>query len=391
MKLLVRNIFCFMYCACFVFFLLYEFGFGSEERAAFTRVLYPRIAMLWASVRGDRSMEGIAKHDLIMTGVGAFRLRWNAEPTGEADGFTPESVIQARRRINEIKQINPQAIVLAELYFYEYSDQWLPDDHPWWLRVDGERKQFWPGTHRMDWNNPEYRRHVVKQTAALKEAGLDGVFYDNLRNEPTPWIAFLKDIREAVGEEFLIFANAGYAVGSYDFAAPYLNGMMYESGWSHNRTEWDDCIQKMRHTQSLLQEPKISVIERFEEIRNRAGWPGDPQRGQKPEPDPEARHWSLCYSLIVGDFYYIFSDNTSHRHDWYPEYDQKIGLPLKPGEQVNSHVWRRIYENALVVVNLPGAKEPYTVQLNESALDTLTGERGSEFVIPPGDGRILKK
>ena len=49
--------------------------------------------------------------------------------------------------------------------------------------------------------------------------------------------------------------------------------------------------------------------------------------GAKPQPDPAARRWSL-YSLIIGEFYYLFSDNTSHRHDWYPEYDVKIGLPL---------------------------------------------------------------
>jgi hypothetical protein len=28
----------------------------------------PRIAMLWASIRGDSSREAMAKHDLIMTG-----------------------------------------------------------------------------------------------------------------------------------------------------------------------------------------------------------------------------------------------------------------------------------------------------------------------------------
>ena len=120
----------------------------------------------------------------------------------------------------------------------------------------------------------------------LKEAGVDGVFYDNVRNEPQAWVAFLKAVREAVGDDFLIFANAGYAVGEYDFAAPYLNGMMYESGWSHNRTQWDDCIAKMQHTQTLLRQPTISLIERFEEIRSRAGWPGDAKRGQKPPADP---------------------------------------------------------------------------------------------------------
>ncbi|UCD53609.1 MAG: hypothetical protein JSW27_03270 [Phycisphaerales bacterium] len=265
----------------------------------------------------------------------------------------------------------------------------MPEDHPWWLRRDGRRQQFWPGTYRMDWNNPEYRHHVVKLTAALEEIGFDGVFYDNLRDEPGPWVAFLREVRQAVGDDFLILANAGYAVGRHDFAAPYLNGMMYESGWSHKRTEWDDCIRKMQHTESLLREPKISLIERFEETGSRAGWPGDPNRGKKPPADPQARRWSLCFALTVGNFYYLFSDNTSHQHDWYPEYDTKIGLPATPAARINAYVWRRPYDKALVVVNLPGAATPYKVTLDAPARDTLTGRTGTAFTIPPGDGMIL--
>ncbi len=350
---------------------------------------YPRVAMLWSPVRGERSLENIARHDLIMMGVGSFGLRYDREPTGLAEGFTADSVERAKERIAEIRKLNPDAPILAELYFYEYRETWLPEDHPWWLRKDGQRQQFWPGTYRMDWYNADYRRHVVQLTAALQRAGLDGVFYDNLREEPEPWMAFLKEVREAVGDDFLILVNSGYAVGKHDFAAPYVNGIMYESGWSHGRTEWDECIAKMQLTESLLREPRISVIERFEETRSRAGWPGDANRGNKPPADPQTRRWSLCYALTVGDFYYLFSDNTSHRHDWYPEYDVKIGLPTGPGERVNSHVWRCHYDKALVVVNLPGAREPYEVTLDRPATDSLTGRRASRFTVAPGDGAIL--
>lgn len=97
----------------------------------------------------------------------------------------------------------------------------------------------------------------------------------------------------------------------------------------------------------------------------------------------------MCYTLIVGDFYYLFSDSTSHQHDWYPEYDVKIGLPTGPGERINAHVWQRQYEKALVVMNLPDATEPYQVKLSTSARDSFTGETGTRFTIPPGDGRIL--
>ena len=355
----------------------------------FTKTPYPRIAMLWAPVRGDNSLRSMARHDLIMTGSGRLGLKWDGDTRGLADHFTADSVTTAKRRIVEIRTLNPDAVIIGDLLFYEYPDSWLPEDHSWWLRKDGKRQQFWPGTHRMDWYNKDYRQHVVRQTVALKKVGVDGVFYDNIRNEPQPWVAFLKAVREAVGNDLLILANAGYAIDKYDFAAPYLNGMMYESGWSHNRTQWENCIRQMQHTQSLLRQPRISLIERFEEIRERAGWPGDAKRGQKPPADTAARWWSLCYALSIGDFYYLFSDNTSHRHDWYPEYDMKIGLPTSPGKQISSHVWQRQYEKALVIVNLPGAAAPYEIKLDKPAKDSLTGKLGTSFTIPPGNGRIL--
>ena len=178
-------------------------------------------------------------------------------------------------------------------------------------------------------------------------------------------------------------------MGQHDFAAPFLNGFMYESGWSHGRTQWDDVIRKMQHSESLLRQPRISLIERFEETRERAGWPGDARRGQKPAADPAARRWSLCYALIMGDFFYLFSDNTTHRHDWYPEYDTKIGQPLAAGERLGTHAWTRQYERATVAVNLPGATDDLLLELDHEAQDSLTGERGTTFRIPPGEGRIL--
>ena len=361
----------------------------GKEGAVFTKVEYPRTVMFWAGGRDEWSPKAFARHDLIVVSPGQLGMRPDREPSGLADGFAAESVQAGKERLAEIRQLNPDAVVLLAIGFYEYGDDSLPEDHTWWLRVDGKREQFWPGTHRMDWYNAEYRSHVVRQSAAAMEIGADGLFYDNLREEPEPWIAFLGAVREAVGDDCLLMANTGYAISEYDFAAPYLNGFMYESGWSHRRTEWDECIEAMRHTATLLRAPRISAIERFEEIRSHAGWPTDGKHGQRPPLDPPARRWSMCYALIIGNYHYLFSDSTSHQHDWYPEYDVKIGLPAGEGERLSSHVWRREYGKALVVMNLPGAAEAHEVELERSARDSFTGETGTRFSIPPGDGRVL--
>ncbi len=134
----------------------------KNNKVDFTKTPYPRIAMLWVGVRGEKSPEGIARHDLIMIGQGRLGLQPNKKPTGLADGFTPESIETAKKFIRQLRQINPYAVIIGNMLFYEYYDEWLPEDHSWWLRKNGERQQFWPGTHRMDWNNPDYRQKKGK-------------------------------------------------------------------------------------------------------------------------------------------------------------------------------------------------------------------------------------
>ena len=215
----------------------------ADGTARFEDTPFPRIAMLWRPGRGDDySLERHARYDLILTGPWQFRLQFDADPPGLATGFTQESIETAQERVETLRELNPDAVILGEIYFFEYQEEWLPDDHPWWLRVDGEREQFWPGTYRLDWTNPEVHEHIISRTLSLKEAGVDGVFYDNLRDEPDAWVPFLKKLREAVGEDFLILANSGYTVGGHDFAAPFINGFMYESGWSHGHTVWEETI-----------------------------------------------------------------------------------------------------------------------------------------------------
>jgi hypothetical protein len=364
---------------------------GAKEAVMFTKTEHPRIAQLWAPVRGGEwdDLENWAKHDLVMVSPGQLGMRPNHESWDKADGYTPESVAVAKGRVAELRRLNPDVVILCDMSFYELDEDALPEDHPWWLRKDGEREQFWPGTYRNDWYNADYQAHMVRKGVAAMACGADGLFFDNLRDEEEPWIAIIGALREKLGDEVLMMANVGYAIEEYDFIAPYMNGFMYESGWSHRRTEWDDCIEKMQHTETLFRKPYVSVMERFETTRGHAGWPSDRRKGETIPRDPAARYWSLCYALIVGDYYYLFSDSTSHQHDWYPEYDVKIGLPAGKGERVNSHVWRREYEKALVVMNLPGAKGPYEVEVERAARDSFTGETGTRFTIPVGEGRVL--
>lgn len=371
---------------------------------------FPRIGTTWHAVRGDRSDASYLRHDLLINGPWWYGLRYEEREGDIPEGFTPESAEQATRRVAAIRMLCPNAVLIASIAFFESSG--LAADHPWYLRYDeklhkpqwwykkeqgGDRVQFWPGTYRMDLANSGYRARIIQQISGLKGVGIDGVFIDNLGlagmalrsgvDERDAWISFFKGIREACGEDFVIIANGGLLT---PWAAPYLNGLMYE-GFGHGPdTDWDDLISQLQEIEEVQPEPRINYIERFERTGGDDGWPGDPERGLPPvERDAAARRWSMALSLTVGDYYYLFADSTHHAHDWYSAYDRKIGLPLAAGERVNSHVWRREYEKALVVVNLPGAAEPHEVEVEKLALDAFAGERGTRFTIPPGDGRIL--
>lgn len=59
------------------------------------------------------------------------------------------------------------------------------------------------------------------------------------------------------------------------------------------------------------------------------------------------------------------------------------------GRRLNAHVWERDYDKARVVMNLPDATEPYQVTLDKPARDSFTGETGTKFTVPPGEGRVL--
>ena len=54
---------------------------------------------------------------------------------------------------------------------------------------------------------------------------------------------------------------------------------------------------------------------------------------------------------------------------------------MEAGKRINAHAWQRQYENALVIMNLPGAKESYTIKFQEAAKDSLTGNIGDGLAI----------
>ena len=60
---------------------------------------FPSAFQAWSpaqNVQDDSPFHTVARHDLVFNGPEFFGLRWNRRPTGLADGFTAESIEQAK-------------------------------------------------------------------------------------------------------------------------------------------------------------------------------------------------------------------------------------------------------------------------------------------------------
>lgn len=156
----------------------------------------------------------------------------------------------------EILQKNPNMILLAELTYFEFWEEELPEASPFWLRdTSSNRIAHWSdsgaaaakSTYCLDFSRADLQDHIAVRAAHLVSRGVfDGVFIDwwsepvpsegygfwkeNARPSTYPSVStnlallertakteLLQKIRDAVGTNKLIIANMNY--GKY-FDAP---------------------------------------------------------------------------------------------------------------------------------------------------------------------------
>lgn len=304
--------------------------------------------------------------------------------------------------LKRIRQLNPDIMIFAYITSQEIkTDLWDQDycslrldilnsiDEGWWLKdKEGRRVSFWPGTNMLNlsdgaslsngkrWNQflPEYIHSNVLDTELW-----DGVFYDNLwptvswlnggnldidndgradsqSKIDNEWkegnLKMLSLTGDLLGDDHLIAANSLNS-GIY---RPYLNGVMFESfpsPWEANGT-WSGSMDSYSND-SALREPKVSMINSNMDNIDKMS-------------DYRKMRFGLG-STLLGDGYYSFDYGTEEHSQvwWYDEYETELGKAIsdpynvlnKSSDRWQPGIWRRDFENGVVVVNSTKQDQAY--------------------------------
>ena len=130
---------------------------------------FPSVFQAWSPADESKGIPAevmLARHDLIFHGPEFFGLRWSKQPTGLAEGFTPESIEIAKKRRAELLKNNPNTVLIAEIRYRDAHTSYLPEDHGWWKREkNGQRVAGWEegGYWLLDFGNPAFRAQVAAQ------------------------------------------------------------------------------------------------------------------------------------------------------------------------------------------------------------------------------------
>ncbi len=396
-------------------------GFAQENEAK----AYPRLANYYLKwTIEDSEVDELAKWDLLILDM--------------------EVQENSRANVEKIRRLNPDIKILAYITSQEvigdiYQNQWhfygnlrkrLVDniDNSWWLKDKaGNKISFWPGTYMLNitngcgssaagdkWN--EYLPTFVKNE--IYDSGLwDGVFYDNLWGDVT-WVrngdmdinrngnirpiaeinrewangnkAMLVRSRELMGNNFIIMGNGMV----YDGYQPYLNGMMFESfpsPWENGGT-WSGSMNTYAKISGVNRQPQTTVLNTYNKDRNSFS----------------KVRFGLASTLMQDSGYFSYDyDNTNHAQLWwYDEYDVNLGKPLFPAYNIQDKtndkfkpgLWRRDYENGIVMLNSTSKEQKYIFSREE--FEKINGQQDRSVnngaivnwvKIAPNDGVILLK
>ncbi len=264
----------------------------------------------------------------------------------------------------------------------EVCDSWFLKDQ------SGNKVSFWFSTNMLNisndagtcngkrWNEflPEYISQNVFSTG-----NWDGVFFDNIwptlswlnsgnidinndRKKDSAkylddkWVEgnkkLLSSTRQVVGNDNILMGNSH----AFDAYQPYLNGIMLESfpaPWEAGGT-WAGSMKSYTNVKNFRQ-PKTMVINANTDNK----WDKDNYRKMR---------FSLG-SALLGDGYFSFDYGVNDHSQtwWYDEYDTKLGKAIgspinildKNNKTWKSGLWRRDFENGIVVVNSTSENKNY--------------------------------
>jgi hypothetical protein len=362
-------------------------GAVGEERSIAERTAardFPSVFQAWSpadNLRGETELVTAARHDLIWHGVSWFGLSWDKSPSGLGENIRPESIADGLRKRRELLELNRNLVLMAEIRYRDASRRFLPDNHKWWRRnPDGTLTKGWSEGRflQLDFDNPEYRRHVAKRAGAVVKTGVvDGVLLDWWRDDDSR-LDLVKMVREAIGDEHLIIANANDRTTPR--TAPYINGYFMECYRSKTPKDWQRIAETLKWAEVNLRRPRANCLETwFHNSRD----------------DLNLMRATTAMALTCSNGYCLFSDPNplptgDHRHNWYPFWDTNLGKPTSSGITVPDGTIRRDFDNGTAIYN-PMGNETVEVTFDQSRTSAATGKTSRTHTLKSLNGDIYLK
>jgi len=244
----------------------------------------------------------------------------------------------------------------------------------WYLiNPQGSKLSFWSGnwivnisnecprTGGQRWN--EYLPNFVKDNI-MSSGKWDGVFYDNGWEDITHFAGGSIDLnrdgsaaghgdanrlwKEGVaqtlettasllGNDYLVMLNDGPYYGEH------VNGVAIEN---FSSKDWSDSLGQYEDVIEQSEDPSVNILN---SNTQNTGWQQDYQ---------SARFGYASAMLFDGYYSFDFGDQDHGQTWWYDEYDAYLGAPkggaenaLSPGSGLDEGLWKREFENGLVIVN----------------------------------------
>ena len=357
---------------------------ASSVRSIAERVTarqFPSVFQAWSPVENlpdANALERIAKHDLAWSVISLCGLRWDGDPSGLAEAFTPASIAAARATREKLLALNPNLILIAEIRYRDAHRSFLPEGHRWWLRDEhGQIVKGWEEGNYLclDYRNAEFRRHIARRAKAVINSGVaDGILLD-WWHEDAHRLALVKEIRAAIGEEALIIGNANDRIAP--LTAPYINGFFMECYRSATIEDWQRLAETLSWAEQHLRRPHVNCIEVWY---------------HQSREDLNLMRAVTTLSLTHSDGYCLFSDpnplpTSDHLHDWYPFWDKGLGKPAAEAMERPDGTTLRRFDNGTVVYN-PMGNRPVEVTFDEPHTSRATGKRTEVHTLAPCDGDI---
>jgi hypothetical protein len=357
----------------------------ADEMSVVERITardFPSVFQAWSRVENipeANLLEGIARHDLMWscTGLGGG-LRWDAEHRGLAEKFEPRSIQKVRKVREQLLELNPNIILIAEIRYRDAHPRWLPEGHKWWMRDEhGRIVKGWKegGFLLLDYKNPEYRQHVARRAKAAMDSGVaDGILLD-WWNDDEDRLALVREIRTAIGDEPLIIVNTNHRKAPR--TASYVNGLFMECFRSKTPEDWRMIANTLTWAEQNLRPPRVNCVE---------FWYHNSRQ------DRPLMRAVTTLALTHSNGYCLFSDpnplpSPDHLHDWYEFWDKNLGKPVAPSSKRNDGAVIREFEKGTVVYN-PMGNRTVEVVFDNVRISRATGKSGKIHTLESSDGDI---